>query len=116
MILLKEVVGAVLQGLTSARAEADAHSAEISKRYLEHELLRHFAVPQFGLQDVEISLRFAIAGTENSEIAVIIDHETLQKIDEKAISSLQFKAVPKNKKWLSFTAEDGSQTQELVTE
>ena len=116
MILLKEVVGAVFQGLTSARADADAHSATISQQYLNHDLLRHFAVPQFDLQDVEISLRFAIESTENSEIAVIVDHETLQKIDEKSISSLQFKAVSKNKKWLSFTAEDGSQTQQLSTE
>jgi hypothetical protein len=116
MAALQDIVGSVLQGLTEARASADDHAATIAEKYRNHPVLQHFGVPSFDIQDIEIQLRFAVASIENGVIDAIVTHEALQKIDEKSISALKFKANVQNKIWASSLDADGKMQSQLLAE
>ena len=116
MAALKDIVGSVLQGLTEARANADEHAAEVAEKYREHPVLQYFGVPSFDIQDVEVQLRFAVSSIENGVIDAVVTHEALQKIDEKSISALKFKATVQNKQWASSLDAEGNTQSQLISQ
>ena len=116
MATLNEVVGSVLQGLTEARASADKHAADVAEQYREHPILQYFGVPSFDIQDVEVQLRFAVSSIENGVIDAVVTHEALQKIDEKSISALKFKATVQNKTWASSLDAEGNTQSQLISQ
>ena len=116
MATLNDIVGAVLQGLTDGRVSADIHSADLVAHYLEHPVLRHFAVPSFDIQNVDVQLKFAIKSVEGGVIDAFVTHDELHTLDEKSVSTLTFKAIIKNKNWINSLDPEGNTTPQLIAD
>ncbi|HSK79000.1 MAG TPA: hypothetical protein VLQ45_21280, partial [Thermoanaerobaculia bacterium] len=58
---LAEVVGSVLSASTAAQHLANETSAQLAPIYREHEILRHYPLPNVALQEIELELKFAFA-------------------------------------------------------
>jgi hypothetical protein len=58
---LYQVLGAALRDVAQARFMSDLYSRQISYKYEQDPLLRRFPVPRVDLDEVEISLQFAIS-------------------------------------------------------
>lgn len=65
---LQQIVGAILRDLAKARFSADLYSRSISRYYENDHLLRRFPVPRADVEEVELDLKFSIAGVPESEV------------------------------------------------
>ncbi|MGD1879784.1 MAG: hypothetical protein ACFB13_20055 [Kiloniellaceae bacterium] len=65
---LQQVVGAILRDLAKARFSADLYSRSIARYYENDYLLRRFPVPRADVEEVELDLKFSIAGVPDSEV------------------------------------------------
>ncbi|WP_299398379.1 hypothetical protein [Pelagibius sp.] len=65
---LQQIVGAILRDLAKARFSADLYSRSIARYYENDYLLRKFPVPRADFEEVEIDLKFSIAGVPDSEV------------------------------------------------
>ena len=65
---LQQVVGAILRDLAKARFSTDLYSRSIARYYENDYLLRKFPVPRADVEEVEIDLKFSIAGIEGSGV------------------------------------------------
>lgn len=65
---LQQIVGAILRDLAKARFSADLYSRSISRYYENDYLLRRFPVPRADVEEVELDLKFSIAGVPESEV------------------------------------------------
>lgn len=65
---LQQIVGAILRDLAKARFSADLYSRSISRYYENDYLLRRFPVPRADVEEVELDLKFSIAGVPDSEV------------------------------------------------
>ena len=65
---LQQVVGAILRDLAKARFGADLYSRSIARYYENDYLLRRFPVPRADVEEVELDLKFSIAGVPDSEV------------------------------------------------
>lgn len=65
---LQQIVGAILRDLAKARFSADLYSRSIARYYENDYLLRKFPVPRADVEEVEIDLKFSIAGAPESEV------------------------------------------------
>ena len=65
---LQQVVGAILRDLAKARFSADLYSRSIARYYENDHLLRRFPVPRADVEEVELDLKFSIAGVPDSEV------------------------------------------------
>lgn len=66
MIKLKDYLGTLISGVNQARVMADIESARIAQAYAKDNLLKHFPVPRFRAQDVELDIPIAIDGFEEN--------------------------------------------------
>ena len=62
MAELHQVIGSILRDITQARITSDIYSRNMSKYYEQDPLLRRFPTPRSEIDEVEIDLKFAIAG------------------------------------------------------
>ncbi len=65
---LQQIVGAILRDLAKARFGTDLYSRSIARYYENDYLLRKFPVPRADVEEVEIDLKFSIAGIEGSDV------------------------------------------------
>jgi hypothetical protein len=65
---LQQIVGAILRDLAKARFSSDLYSRSISRYYENDYLLRRFPVPRADVEEVELDLKFSIAGVPDSEV------------------------------------------------
>ena len=81
MAELTEVIGSVLRDVARARATSDAFSREVSREYLEDDILRMFPVPRVEIGGAEVDVGFVVAEVSRRDVdrvhvatAVINEH------------------------------------------
>lgn len=57
---IKDVIGAILSDLASARNISDLHSRRLVKYYRQDSLLKYFPVPRAEIKSVNIEMKFAV--------------------------------------------------------
>ncbi len=65
MAELHQIVGAILRDIARARVSSDIYSRDISRYYESDALLRRFPVPRSEIEEIELDLRFVVAGVED---------------------------------------------------
>ncbi|CAM1342522.1 hypothetical protein [Tenacibaculum amylolyticum] len=64
MINLNEYIGSIATSLTEARMISDLKSLEIAEKFAKHDLLKHFSIPRFRAQNIELTIPVAIGELE----------------------------------------------------
>ncbi|PHN07807.1 hypothetical protein [Flavilitoribacter nigricans] len=60
MVTIKDFLGALAVGINQSRVLADLESANIAREYAADEILKHFSVPRFRMDDVTLHIPMAI--------------------------------------------------------
>ena len=109
MAELNAIIGTVLRELAQARYMSDIYSRDLSRLYEKDPLLRMFPVPRAEVQEVELSLKFAI-----SDIREIFQNENnllsrifslyIESISQDALKGLKGSAKIRKDypQWLEF--------------
>lgn len=66
MVNLHEYLGGIATSISEARLMSDLKSLEIAEKFSKHELLKHFSIPRFKAQNVELTIPVAIAEVEKN--------------------------------------------------
>ncbi|TCI92288.1 hypothetical protein [Tenacibaculum sp. M341] len=66
MIDLNEYLGGITSSISEARMMSDLKSLEIAEQFAKHDLLKHFSIPRFKAQNIELTIPVAIGALENS--------------------------------------------------
>ncbi|PWG62709.1 hypothetical protein [Sediminicurvatus halobius] len=97
---LAQLVGAVLGSLAEARRLGDLETARLREEYRKSEALAELTVPAFQIADVDIELRFAVAGAPDGQggdprgVAVITDPKALREFQPHQVSSMKLRLAP----------------------
>lgn len=81
MINLNEYIGSIATSLTEARMISDLKSLEIAEKFAQHNLLKHFSIPRFRAQNIELTIPVAIG-----------ELETQYQKDYQPIDNIEFSA------------------------
>ncbi|PPK94818.1 hypothetical protein LY01_01571 [Nonlabens xylanidelens] len=81
MVKLKDYLGTLISGVNQARVMADVESARIAQAYASDNILKHFPVPRFRAQDVELDIPIAIDSFDQQPAA------DYQPVDNKSFNS-----------------------------
>lgn len=84
MAKLKEYLGALIGDINHARVLADLESAKIAQIYAQNELLKHFSIPRFRAQDIELDIPIAIDGFETQ------GKKDFEPIDNRSFNSATY--------------------------
>ncbi|CAM1365178.1 hypothetical protein [Tenacibaculum xiamenense] len=60
MVNLNEYLGGIATSIAEARLMSDLKSLEIAEKFAKHNLLKHFTIPRFKAQNVELTIPVAI--------------------------------------------------------
>jgi hypothetical protein len=102
-VSLKTVVGGILQALRQAKFLGDLESARLVDTYKSQKALSSFSIPAFTISDVEVELRFAVAGPpevkktregEISDIKIRISPDSLKDLEPHHISYMKIRFSP----------------------
>lgn len=66
MVNLHEYLGGIATSIAEARLMSDLKSLQIAEQFAKHDLLKHFSIPRFKAQNIELTIPVAIAEIENS--------------------------------------------------
>jgi hypothetical protein len=97
MVKLKDYLGTLISGINQARVMADIESARIAQAYASDNILKHFPVPRFRAQDVELDIPVAIDSFD--ELAT----EDYQPIDNRSFNSDTYSSMKDAAKVSSFS-------------
>jgi hypothetical protein len=91
MAELTEVIGSVLRDVARARATSDAFSREVSREYLDDEILRMFPVPRVEIGGVEVDVGFVVAevsrrDVDRAHVARAVVDEHLNDLASRALT------------------------------
>ncbi len=64
MAELQQILGSIFRDISQARVTSDLYSRNISKYYEQDPLLRKFPLPRTDVDEVEVDLKFVMAGLE----------------------------------------------------
>lgn len=84
---LKEYLGGLVSSLAQGRVLADLQTVNIAKAYASDPLLKHFAIPRMRIEDVEITVPFALESTTRSQRRIF------QGLDSAAFNQRSFELV-----------------------
>lgn len=84
MITLNDYLGTLISSINQARVMADMESARIAKLYAQDPLLKHYSIPRFRAQDIELDIPIAIDSFEKSTI------RDYQPIDNMSFNSIAY--------------------------
>ena len=65
MAELHQVIGSILRDISQARISSDIYSRNLSKYYEQDPMLRRFPSPRTEIDEVEIDLKFVVAGMQH---------------------------------------------------
>lgn len=97
MVKLKDYLGSLISGVNQARVMADIESARIAQAYANDNILKHFPVPRFRAQDVELNIPIAIDSFDEQAV------EDYQPIDNKAFNRETYSTMKDAAKVSSFS-------------
>ncbi len=66
MVDLNEYLGSIASSISEARMISDLKSVEIAEKFAQHNLLKHFSIPRFKAQNIELTIPVAIGALENN--------------------------------------------------
>ncbi|EDP97231.1 hypothetical protein U8527_02750 [Kordia algicida OT-1] len=64
MITLKDYIGKIYKEVTNAKVQSDIETLAIAQEYVENPMLRHFAVPNIRIKDMELTIPVAVDATQ----------------------------------------------------
>ncbi|AGC77620.1 hypothetical protein LX97_02190 [Nonlabens dokdonensis] len=99
MVKLKDYLGTLISGVNQARVMADVESAKIAQAYASDNILKHFPIPRFRAQDVELDIPVAIDSFDEQAV------EDYQPIDNKSFNSNTYRSMKDAAKVSSFSRE-----------
>lgn len=102
---LRNAVGSIVMAVLSARVALDSQTAELAQQYAEHELLRQFQAPYFGISEVSLRLPYAAVDvrparaedlkpgspSEVPQMLVQVNAELLAKLPAHAVGQVELK-------------------------
>jgi|GEM_PF-4900231 len=105
VIDLQAAVNSLVMAVLAARVALDRETAEIARLYQEHDILRQFTPPHFGLNEVTLRLPYAALDVEPSKVEslrslvpgqvphmlVQINAELLAKMPAHAVATVELK-------------------------
>lgn len=97
MIKLNDYLGTLISSINQARVMADIESAKVAKAYANDDLLKHFSIPRFRAQDIELDIPIAIDSFNESPI------KDYQPIDNKSFNSYSYNIIKDVAKVTSFS-------------
>jgi hypothetical protein len=100
-VMLKNLLGGVLQAVMEAKRLGDLESAKLFDVYKSEKSLSSFSVPAFSISDMDLDLRFAVVETteeqgegEAMDIKVNVSQEALRELEDFQISRIKFRISP----------------------
>lgn len=99
MVKLKDYLGTLISSVNQARVMADVESARIAQVYASDTILKHFPIPRFRAQDVELDIPIAIDSFDEQAA------EDYQPIDNKSFNSETYRSMKNAAKVSSFSRE-----------
>ncbi|SNR17717.1 hypothetical protein [Tenacibaculum jejuense] len=63
MVKLNEYLGSIASSIAEARLVSDLKSLEVAEQFAKHDLLKHFSIPRFKAENIELTIPVAIAET-----------------------------------------------------
>ncbi|MGH1383823.1 hypothetical protein [Kordia sp.] len=97
MIKLNDYLGTLISSINQARVMADIESARVAKAYANDDLLKHFSIPRFRAQDIELDIPVAIDSFNESPV------KDYQPIDNKSFNSHCYNTMKEVAKVSSFS-------------
>lgn len=97
MIKLNDYLGTLISSINQARVMADLESARVAKAYANDDLLKHFSIPRFRAQDIELDIPIAIDSFNESPV------RDYQPINNKSFNSHTYNTVKDAAKVTSFS-------------
>ncbi|KAB8151197.1 hypothetical protein EZY14_019695 [Kordia sp. TARA_039_SRF] len=64
MITLKDYIGKIYKEVTNAKVQSDIETLAIAQEYVENPMLKHFAVPNIRIKDMELTIPVAVDTTQ----------------------------------------------------
>lgn len=80
---IKDVIGAILSDLASARNISDLHSRRLVNYYRQDSLLKYFPVPRAEIKSVNIEMKFAVKLIEEDETRTSTKKGKINNVIEK---------------------------------
>ncbi len=94
MIDLNEYLGGIANSIAEARLISDLKSVEIAEKFAKHDLLKHFSIPRFKAQNIELTIPVAIGALENNYAK---DYEPINDVEFSSQTYTVLKDVTRKK-------------------
>lgn len=99
MIKLNDYLGTLISSINQARVMADIESAKVAKAYASDDLLKHFSIPRFRAQDIELDIPIAIDSFNE------VPSNDYEPIDNKSFNSISYSTMKDVAKVSSFSRD-----------
>jgi hypothetical protein len=101
-VSLETVVAGLLHAVRNAKRAGDLESARLLEVYKKERALSSFSVPAYTIADVDIELRFSVAGVQEGKgeegeipnLRVKITPEALKGLEAHQVSVMRLKISP----------------------
>ncbi|WP_298507726.1 hypothetical protein [uncultured Kordia sp.] len=82
MITLKDYIGKIYKEVTNAKVQSDIETLAIAQEYIQNPMLKHFAVPNIRIKDMELTIPVAVDTTQT--VTREYTEREIQDVYEKA--------------------------------
>ena len=91
MVKLNEYLGSIASSIAEARLVSDLKSLEVAEQFSKHELLKHFSIPRFKAENIELTIPVAIAetGQDDTTTTYVASVENKTSLRNATIKVLQ---------------------------
>ncbi len=110
MVNLNEYLGGIATSIAEARLMSDLKSLEIAEKFAKHDLLKHFTIPRFKAQNVELTIPVAIGELSNDYEK---DYEPINNIE---FNSQTYNILKNSSKVNSFDRKTSALLRSLIAE
>ncbi|PTX64021.1 hypothetical protein C8N46_101631 [Kordia periserrulae] len=86
MITLKDYIGKIYKEVTNAKVQSDIETLAIAQEYVENPMLKHFAVPNIRIKDMQLTIPVAVDTTQT--VARSYTESEVQKVYEDAFTKV----------------------------
>ncbi|WGH74335.1 hypothetical protein P8625_09425 [Tenacibaculum tangerinum] len=110
MVNLNEYLGGIATSIAEARLMSDLKSLEIAEKFARHDLLKHFSIPRFRAQNIELTIPVAIGELQET-------YETdYEPIDNIAFNSQTYSILKDASKITSFDRKTSTTLRSIIAQ
>ncbi|MEM6722280.1 MAG: hypothetical protein AAF611_23335 [Bacteroidota bacterium] len=91
MITLKDYIGKIYKDVTNAKVQSDIETLAIAQEYVGNSMLKHFAVPNIRIKDVELTIPVAVDKTQT--VTRDYTEREIQQVYEQAFTEVNNKLI-----------------------